>query len=186
MTGLPVLRELPYMLRRLLASFLFVITVGYTLGIAFVDHTTAMHPAGIAERYLGSESVGIDPEQLPEDRELQYEKTSSEMLTITHTHILSLSLVFLAVGGIFFFASGMPSWVRSFLIIEPFVSIILTFGGMWLLRYHSQTWSLLIAASGTVMSICFYTMVIVSLWQLLRGSPQVETDLAGSSPPPVR
>ena len=166
---LPRLRDLPRLLRHLLASFLIVIAVGYTLGAFFVDHTTDTRPSGIAERFLGTEGVGIDPMAMPPERDIQYEKSPAELLNITHTHVISLALVFLAVGGIFAFASGIPGWLRGFLVLEPFLSIALTFGGMWLLRYHSPSWSILIAVSGGLMSVCFYAMVLVSLWQLLRG-----------------
>lgn len=166
---LPRLRDLPRLLRHLLASFLIVIAAGYTLGAFFVDHTTDTDPDGIAERFLGTEGVGIDPMAMPPEREIQYEKSAAEVLNITHTHVISLALVFLAVGGIFVFASGIPGWLRGFLVLEPFLSIVLTFGGMWLLRYHSPSWSILIAVSGMLMSLCFYVMVGVSVWQLLRG-----------------
>ncbi|MBN1446656.1 MAG: hypothetical protein JXA28_01895 [Bacteroidetes bacterium] len=168
---LQTLPTLPPHLRQLFAAFLLVIATGYTLGVFFVDHTTDAHPDGIAERFLGSEGVGVDPADLPADRDLQYEKTAAELLNITHTHIISLALVFLAVGGIFAMAVGVPAWLRAVLILEPFASILLTFGGMWLLRYHSPSWSFLIALSGVLMSACFYTMVGVSLWQLMRAAP---------------
>ncbi|MDT8325483.1 MAG: hypothetical protein RRA94_15320 [Bacteroidota bacterium] len=168
MNGLPALNALPRLARHLLAAFLLVVATGYTLGVFFVDHSTDMRPDGIAERYLGTENMGIDPASLSPERELQYEKTPAELLNITHTHMISLALVFLAVGGIFLFASGISSLLRATLVLEPFLSIVLTFGGMYLLRYHSPAWSVLIAVSGTLMTICFYAMVALSLWQLLR------------------
>jgi hypothetical protein len=168
---------LPRIWKQLLAAFLIVISAGFTLGVFFVNHTTETTPSGITERYLGSEAVGIDIDDLPPDRDVQYEKSPSEVLNITHTHMISLALVFLAVGAIFSFATGIPAWLRSLLIIEPFASIVLTFGGMWLLRYSSPAWSYLIAVSGTLMTICFYVMVGVSLWQLLRGrKPHLRSD----------
>mgnify|MGYP000619211721 CR=1 FL=1 len=166
------LRELPSTLRYLLAAFLMVIAFGYTLGAFFVDHTTQTRPDGIAERFRGTESMGIDPMTMPPKREIQYEKSAAEVLNITHTHVISLALVFLAVGGIFTLASGIPAWLRGFLVLEPFVSILLTFGGMWLLRYHASSWSILIAISGALMTLCLYTMTAISLWQLLRGTRQ--------------
>jgi hypothetical protein len=166
MTNLPPLRTLPPLLRHLLTAFLLVVTFGYTLGVFFVDHSTHLHPDGIAERYLGSETMGVDTDSATMDAELQYEKSASEMLNVTHTHMISLALLFLAVGSIFLLTSGPPSWLRATLVLEPFASIVLTFGGMWLLRYHSPAWSILIAVSGTLMTVCFYVMVGMSLWQL--------------------
>ncbi len=167
MTTLPALGHLPQLPRLMLAAFLLVVTTGYSLGVFFVDHSTDMHPDGIAERYRGTEGVGIDPMSLPPERELQFEKSPAEMLNVTHTHLISLALVFLSVGSIFLFAAGIPPWLRATLILEPFVSIVLTFGGIWLLRYHAPSWSILVAVSGTLMSLCFYAMTGISLWQLL-------------------
>ncbi|MFZ1731096.1 MAG: hypothetical protein WBQ23_03030 [Bacteroidota bacterium] len=162
------LRSLPPLLRRLFTAFLITASIGFTLGTFFVNHTTEATPTGIAERFRGSESMGVDLDQLPADREIQYEKSPSEMLNVTHTHILALSLLFLAVGGIFSLATGMPPRIKSFLIIEPFVSLILTFGGMWLVRYHNPAWGWMIGASGVLMAGCFYIMVGVGVYQLTR------------------
>lgn len=162
------LNSLPASLRQLLVAFLCAAAIGFTLGVFFVDHTTDAAPAGIAERYRGSEAMGIDIEQLPADREIQYEKSSSELLNITHTHFLSLGMLFLLVGGIFTFASGIRPALKSFLIIEPFLSLVLTFGGMWLVRFHHPAWAWMIAASGVLMTVCFYVMVAVGVYQLLR------------------
>ena len=161
------LRSLPRLHRLFLSAFLLVATGGYTLGVFFVDHSTGMRPNGIAERFLGTEGAGVDPASLPPERELQYEKSAAELLNVTHTHMISLALLFLAVGGVFLLAEGVPTWLRGTLVVEPFVSIVLTFGGMWLLRYHSPSWSLLLAASGTLMTLCFYLMTAISLRQLL-------------------
>jgi hypothetical protein len=150
----------------LLTAFLLVVAFGYTLGVFFVDHSTHLRPDGIAERYLGSEAMGMDEVAPDHETELQFEKSPAEMLNVTHTHMISLALLFLAVGGIFLFTTGLPPWLRATLLLEPFASIILTFGGMWLLRYHSPAWSYLIAVSGTLMTVCFYVMVGMSIWQL--------------------
>ncbi len=162
------LRSLPPLFRRLLAAFLITASIGFTLGTFFVNHTTQATPSGIAERFRGSESMGLDLDALPAEREIQYEKSPGEMLNVTHTHILALSLLFLAVGGIFSLASGIPLRLKSFLIIEPFVSLILTFGGIWLVRYHDPAWGWMIGVSGALMAGCFYVMVSVGVYQLTR------------------
>ena len=44
------------------------------------------------------------------------------------------------------------------------MSLIITFGGMWLVRYHDPAWGWLIAASGFLMAGCYYVMVGVGLY----------------------
>ena len=163
------LRSLPRAWKHLFIAFLLTSAVGFTLGVFFVDHTTDSRPDGIAERFRGTEAMGVPLEQLPADAELQFEKTPSELLNITHTHILALAGLFLLTGGIFLLSTGIPPFLKSFLVIEPFVSLVVTFGGMWLLRYHSPAWGWVIAASGVVMTICFYAMVVIAVWQLMHG-----------------
>ncbi|MBE0643996.1 MAG: hypothetical protein IH600_07940 [Bacteroidetes bacterium] len=167
-TTFPTVRDLPRPLRHLLAAFLITGMIGFTLGAFFVDHTTGTAPSGIAERFRGSEGIGVDLEQMPAEREIQYEKSPSEMLNVTHTHILALSMLFLLTGGIFSLATGIPPRLKAFLIIEPFVSLIVTFGGMWLVRYHHPGWGYVIAASGLLMAGCYYVMVCVGVYQLMR------------------
>lgn len=163
------LRTLPRAWKHLFLAFLLTAAAGFTLGVFFVDHTTDSRPDGIAERFRGSEAMSVPLEQLPVDAEIQYEKSPSELLNITHTHILALATLFLLTGGIFLLSSGVPPLLKSFLAIEPFVSLIVTFGGMWLLRYHSPAWGWVIAGSGVLMTGCFYAMVVIAVWQLLRG-----------------
>lgn len=164
----PTVRELPRPLRHLLAAFLLTSMIGFTLGAFLVDHTTNTTPSGIGERFRGSEGMGIDLEQMPAEREIQYEKSPSEMLNVTHTHLLALSMLFLLTGAIFSLTVGVRPIIKSFLILEPFVSLIVTFGGMWLLRYHHPAWGYVIAASGVLMAGCYYVMVVVGVYQLLR------------------
>ncbi|MBR9975562.1 MAG: hypothetical protein KFF77_08265, partial [Bacteroidetes bacterium] len=149
-----------------LLAFLLTAAAGFTLGVFFVDHTTGSRPDGVAERFRGSEAMGVPLEQLPAHAEIQYEKSPSELLNITHTHILALATLFLLTGGIFLLSSGIPPILKSFLVVEPFASLLVTFGGMWLLRYHSPAWGWVIAASGVLMTVCFYVMVGISLVQL--------------------
>ncbi len=166
--NLPALRSLPLNIRLLLTAFLLAAAFGFTHGLFFVKHTTQLSTEGIAERYRGTEAMGIDPDTLPEGREIQYEKSEAEILNITHAHIITLSLLFLAVGLIFAMSSGLPSWLRGFVLVEPFVSIVLTFGGMWLVRFQHPAWSILMAVSGVAMTFSFFLMTGWSVWRMWR------------------
>lgn len=165
------LEELPHILKLLLTAFLLTVSIGYFLGAFFVEHTTRMNPDGMTERFKGTEALGIDLDEFPPEREIQYEKSESDLYNITHTHILSLSMLFVLVGTIFAFTRTLPKWLKSFCIVEPFLSILVTFGGMWFLRFHQPWWSYIIAISGTLMTTCFTVMVLISLWEMWRKEP---------------
>ena len=88
------------------------------------------------------------------------------MSIFLHNHILSLSLIFFAVGGIFYFSSIASGTLKSFLMIEPFAAIVTTFGGIWLMRYVSPAFTYLVILSGLTMGLCFAAMVILILVEL--------------------
>lgn len=146
-------------LRLFITSFLVLITIGYTIGLLFVDHTTQGTHQGLIEEYRGT----------PENREtveLQYAKSVDEMYIFLHNHILSLALVFFTVGGIFYFSSIVSPGIKKFLIVEPFVAIATTFGGIWLMRFVSEYFSWLVIVSGFSMVGCYTIMVIFILKEL--------------------
>ena len=141
-----------------LTAFLLLLTSGYAIGLLFVDHTTSGTPEGLAEQYRGT------PEGV-EKAELKYAKSPDEMSIFLHNHILSLSLVFFAVGGICSFSSIREGWKR-FLIVEPFVAIGTTFGGLGLMRFVSAAFSWLVLISGLTMVACYIVMVVIILKEL--------------------
>ncbi|MEK6572367.1 MAG: hypothetical protein AABZ61_13410 [Bacteroidota bacterium] len=143
-----------------LTAFLLVLTFGYAFGLAFVRHTTEMSPQGILEQYRGSTANGYP------QKELKYEKTLDEMLTFTHNHVLSTTLLFFIVGGILLFSSTLPGRWKTFLLVEPFAAILTTFGGLWLLRFASIWFVWLVILSGDSMAICYIISVTVILREL--------------------
>jgi ABC-type polysaccharide/polyol phosphate export permease len=85
-----------------------------------------------------------------------------------HNHILSLSVVFCIVGGIFFFSSLVSERTKRFLMIEPLAAIVTTFGGMALVRYVSPDFSWLVIVSGASLFLCYGIMVGLMLYELWR------------------
>jgi hypothetical protein len=156
------LREADRTLRVFLTSFIVVLTIGYGIGLLFVDHTTSMTIDGIEQQFLGT------PESMATE-ELRYAKSPHEMFVFLHNHILSLALVFLALGSIFFFSSITPPRWKTFLMVEPFAAIITTFGGMVLVRYVSPLYSWLVIVSGISLAVCYVAMVMLILRELWGG-----------------
>src|SRR3989442_12170447 len=84
-------RSVPAPLRTLARWVAIVQVVGYTTSLVFVWHTTRLIPPGVAARYRGA-----DPEAT--QAAMQFPKSFAEMLTITHTHLLSMAVIFLLTG----------------------------------------------------------------------------------------
>lgn len=156
------LRDADAGLRGFLVLFLLMLTAGYSIGILFVDHSSSGTPKGLAEQFRGSSA-----EESAQSAELRYEKSPDEMYTFLHNHILSLSLIFFAVGSIFHFSSIVTGGLKVFLMIEPLAAIGTTFGGIWLMRFVSEGFNILVIISGTAMALCYLAMVGLILVELL-------------------
>ncbi len=154
-----LLLSLPKEIKYFLAVFVVVLSVGYITGLLFVGQTETTTPDGIEENYLGNEDD-------PDAAVMKFEKGEREMLTIIHTHILSMSFIFFLLGGILLFAQ-LPQKLKFFLILEPFFSIILTFGGIYFVWKGIEWVKYLVLISGILMTFCFVTSAVIVLYQLL-------------------
>ncbi len=150
--------HLPQQLRLVLLSFLVVSSIGFGIGVFFIEHTTHFAPKGISENYLGNE----DDENA---EEMKFKKSKREILTTIHNHITAMSVLFLVVAAIF----SLTPFARRYkwLAIEPFVSLLLTFGSIYFVWAYQLTWlSYVIMLSGIAMTASFYLMVVLSIYIL--------------------
>ena len=150
----------PKEIKLLIGSFLVVLSIGFYTGLSFVNETSSANPNGIVENYLGNEDI--------EDAEImKFKKSPREMLTIVHSHILSMSLIFFLLGLIVAFTQ-LNTRLKLFLMVEPFVSVLLTFGGIYFL-WQGITWlKYVIMISGTLMTLSFVVSTSIIFSQLLK------------------
>jgi hypothetical protein len=143
---------------RTLARWITIVQlVGYTTSLVFVWHTTRLVSLGVAGHYRGT-----DPEA--STAAMEFPKSFSEMLTITHTHLLSMAVIFVLTGlGVALCAGPSEGWKR-FLIAEPFAALLVSFTAMWLMRYVDPRFSWLLEASSSVLALTFYAQS----WLILR------------------
>ncbi|MGH7539143.1 MAG: hypothetical protein ACREMF_10945 [Gemmatimonadales bacterium] len=156
---------LPPPLRTLGRWITIVQVVGYTTSLVFVWHTTRLVPHGVAGRYRGT-----SPEA--SEAAMQFSKSLAEMLTITHTHLLSMAVMF-GISGLGLALCAWPGerW-RRWLIAEPFGALLVSFCAMWLLRYAHPHFSWLLEASSALLAVTFY----VQSWLILRDLARVVPD----------
>ncbi|MGY8915952.1 MAG: hypothetical protein ACKVJF_12835, partial [Flavobacteriales bacterium] len=120
-----LLSTLPREIKIFVGTFVVVLSIGFYTGLLFVNETSTTSAQGIEENYLGNE----DNE---EAEIMKFKKSDREMLTIVHTHILSMSFIFFLLGGILWFAK-LSKNLKLFLTVEPLLSVVLTFGGIYFL-----------------------------------------------------
>ena len=111
-----LLLTLPKEIKLLIGSFLIVLSIGFFTGLMFVSETSSVNPKGIEEQYLGNED---DAEAMV----MKFKKSEKEMLSIVHSHVLSMSLIFFLLGGILSLTK-LNKKLKLFLMIEPFFSVI--------------------------------------------------------------
>ncbi len=147
-------------LKLLIGAFILVLSIGFYTGLSFVNETSSIDPSGIEEQYLGNES--------DEDATvMKFKKSDKEMLSIVHSHILSMSMIFFLVGLILSI-TDLNNTLKLFLMIEPFFSVIFTFGGIYLLWKGTLWMKYVVIVSGLIMALTFTASVIIILFQLFR------------------
>lgn len=147
-------------LRWLIGAFIIVLSIGFYSGLLFVGETSSANPNGIEEQYLGNEA---DEGAMV----MKFKKSEQEMLTLVHNHILSMSIISFLVGLILSITK-LNKKLKLFLMIEPFISVILTFGGLYLL-WKGMIWvKYIVMFSGILMTLTFSVSVLVILFQVTK------------------
>lgn len=149
----------PKELKALLIAFIMVLSIGFFTGLLFVNDTSSVNPKGIEEQYLGNEN----DEQATE---MKFKKSKKQMLNIVHSHILSMALIFFLLGLILA-TTQLNYKLKLVLMVEPFLSVIFTFGGLYLL-WKGITWmKYIVMISGTLMTLSYSVSAFIILKQLL-------------------
>ena len=151
------LKNLDKNYKYLLISYLITLAIGFSMGILYVYINSEFSPSGMIEQYLGN-----DDQWNP-----KLAKTLIDLVSHTHDHITMFAFMFLTMGIIFTFNSLIKGFWKSFLIIEPFISIIITFGGFFIIRFVNTDFSYIIILSSSLMYLCFYVMLFVCLYELI-------------------
>ena len=145
-------------LKLLIGAFIIVLSIGFYSGLLFVEETSSINPSGVEEQYLGNE---FDDGAMV----MKFKKSKREMLTLVHNHILSMSIIFVLLGLITL-TTKLNRKLKLVLVLEPFLSIILTFGGLYFLWLGVLWFKYVVIVSGILMTICFTLSVLIILKQL--------------------
>ena len=153
-----LLSKLPKPVRVFIGAFVIILSIGYYTGLLFVSETSTTSANGIEENYLGNES--------DENAEvMKFKKSKRQMLTIIHTHILSMSFIFFLLGVLVWFTK-LPVKLKLFLTVEPFLSVLLTFGGIYFLWLGVNWFKYVVIVSGILMTFTYTTSALIVLYQL--------------------
>ena len=144
-----------------LSAFLITLCIGISIGLFYVYLTTDMTPTGSIEQFNGSEV-------LEDDIPYKFPKPIENMILTTHDHILSFAMISFLIGAIFYFNSTITGNFKTILLIEPFLSSLLMFGSLWIMKYLNSDFVLLMIISAVATYVSWYIMIGTSLYELLK------------------
>ncbi|MCK5816142.1 MAG: hypothetical protein KAH07_09380 [Flavobacteriaceae bacterium] len=156
------IHSFPKEIKGLIAIFLVILSIGFYTGLLFVNDTTKLEPEGIEQQYLGNE--------LDEDADVMlFKKSDREILTLVHNHILSLSLIFFVLSLILS-TTSINKKFKHFLMFEPLISVLLTFGGIYIMWTGVLWFKYIVMISGILMTFSFTAATLIIFSQLLKKS----------------
>jgi hypothetical protein len=154
--------QFPKEIKFVIIAFVCTLSIGFYSGISFVRSTTNANPNGIEQRYLGNE----DDENATK---MMFKKSEGEIMTTIHSHILSLSVIFFMIS-LLLSTTDIPRKFKLFLMIEPFFSLVFTFGGIYLLWKEIHFMKYIIMVSGFFMTATYTVSIFIILKQALKRS----------------
>lgn len=160
----------PKEIKIFIASFVIILSVGFYTGLLFVNQTTTSNPEGVVENYLGNEED--DNAEI-----MKFKKSERELLTIIHTHILSMSFIFFLLGGLVWL-TNLSKNLKLFFTVEPFLSVLLTFGGIYFLWTGVLWMKYVVIFSGVLMTLTFTISALLVLCQLTLSSAQKPQEIS--------
>ena len=154
-----LITSFPRELKLLIGVFTIVLSIGFYTGLLFIGETSTINPSGIEEQYLGNEA---DEEAVV----MKFKKSKKQMLTLVHNHVLSMSIIFFLLGLILL-VTKLNNRLKLFLMIEPFLSVVLTFGGLYFMWTGLLWMKYIVIISGTLMVFSYTLSIFIIFKQLL-------------------
>jgi hypothetical protein len=154
------LASFPKEIKLLIGIFLVVLSIGFISALQFVNLTTEASPKGIQENYLGNE------EDL-EAEEMKFAKNEKQLLSILHTHILSMAVIFFILS-LLVASADIHYGLKKFLMVEPLLSVLFTFGGIYILWKGILWMKYVVMVSGALMTFSFVVSVALVFLGLFK------------------
>ncbi|KAA3618578.1 MAG: hypothetical protein DWQ05_06360 [Calditrichaeota bacterium] len=163
---------LPSHAKKAIVAFLFLLTSGVLFGLVYLSTTTGMSPTGTAAHYAG------DPVTKDElDMHENYAKPLSEMLITTHNHLIGFAYIFALTCGLFYFNSIIEGPLKGFLLVEPFISVLITFLSLWGIRFVNPAFAVIAIAGGILTYFSYFLIVSILVFELVfkKDATQIST-----------
>ncbi len=146
-----------------LLQLIIVIFVLYVAGLWLTNallyfNKMSLTPLSVTEYYLGSEERFLQP------------RSYQGMLEILHFHLFAMGLLLLTLTHLMLFVP-LPSALKVWLIVVPFLSAAVNEAAGWLVRFVHPVFAWLKIVGFLALEISLAGLVVISLWAVFRGSP---------------
>lgn len=91
--------------------------------------------------------------------------TFSSLTRISHIHLFGISFIFMFIGLIFSLAAGVPKKLKAFVIVMPYIFLIIDIASWWLTKLN-PVFAWLTIIGGGMMALSFAFMWIVSMYEM--------------------
>ena len=158
MNSLPQIRFWPNHYRKLVQIFLILVLSGYGVGFLNLIITQQTTPKGIATHLRG-----LSEEEMETAEEIVLPKPFKELIVTTHNHLLGLASIFGVLGFLFLHTGFGSQQVRLMLAVEPMISLLLTFMGIWLTRFIGEIFAPMVWIAGLLTHPVFL-FLLITVW----------------------
>ncbi len=91
--------------------------------------------------------------------------TMQSLVRVSHIHLFGIAFIFMFIGIIFCFASGVPEYLKAMAVAMPFIFQLTDIASWWLTKL-SPHFAWLVIAGGAGMAMAFVFMWIVSMYEM--------------------
>ena len=88
-----------------------------------------------------------------------------QLARVSHIHLFGISIIFLLTGAIFSL-SVTPVWFRVFVLIAPYLAIVMDIGSWWVTKYFDPVFAYIVILGGALMGLALACQIFVSLWDM--------------------
>jgi hypothetical protein len=90
----------------------------------------------------------------------------TDLAKVSHIHLFGMSIIFLLTGAIFCL-SKTPIWVRVFLVVVPYLTILMDIGSWWSTKYVDPAFfAYVVLAGGACMGLALAAQILIALWEM--------------------
>lgn len=136
-------------------GFLLCAAAGLAVALFYVHVASGFKPEDLATRFHGPETEALSAHSW------------RSLLQTTHTHLFTLAFLQFMLGGLTLLSS-LPKAAKAWLAGGVFPLLLLDHAAMWALHLRGGTWSVVLLATGTLLTLALAAEILACAKDLLK------------------